>query len=353
MTNTNPKRYNSNPLSKCSQIPSSKDGRASISKVRGTSASKGVGISTSKRSGISAAFTFASCFSVFIVSLFFSDKIAHSVRSALSLCSSVIIPSVFPFMVISDFLYVYTDFSRFKGIGDAFERIFGVSRAGLYPYVLGLLCGFPLGVKCASELYKSGKLSREEAERVIGFSNNTGPAFLVSGIGLGLRGSIKDGFLLYFVMVASSIIVGYLFSSKGTPETPPDRMKAEKSFSLTASIKNAGINTLNVCSYLTFFACVVGLLRGAIGENYVYLSLIPFLEVGSATSILSKTKLLSPRLSLALSSFAVGFSGLSVHLQAISFLIGTDIRIKRYVLMKLLQGVLSFLITFLLYSVLI
>ncbi len=307
----------------------------------------------SKRSGISALFTLASCFSVFIVSLLFSDKIAHSVRSALSLCSSVIIPSVFPFMVMSDLLYVYTDFSNFNRTGGSFERIFGVSRVGLYPYILGLLCGFPLGVKCASELYKNGKLSREEAERIIGFSNNTGPAFLVSGIGLGLRGSVKDGFLLYFVMVVSSIIVGYLFSPRGAVKSPTVSIGTEKTFSLTASIKNAGINTLNVCSYLTFFACIVGLLRGAIGENYVYLSLISFLEVGSATSILSKTKLLTPHLSLALSSFAVGFSGLSVHLQAISFLIGTDIRIKRYVFMKLAQGILSFMLTFLLYSVLI
>ena len=82
------------------------------------------------------------------------------------------------------------------------------------------------------------------------------------------------------------------------------------------------------------------------GENHLYLSLISFLEVGSATSILSKTKLLSSNISLTLSSFAVGFSGMSVHLQAISFIKDTDLGLKRYFVMKLLQGVISALIVY-------
>lgn len=300
----------------------------------------------------SAIFTLTSCAAAFLLSLFFSDEIAHSVRSALSLCANVIIPSVFPFIVLSDFLYAYIDFSSYNRIGHLFERVFGIRRTGLYPYVLGILCGFPLGVRCASKLYRDGKLSKDEVERLIGFSNNTGPAFLVSGIGLGLRGSIKEGFLLYFIMLFSSLVVGYLFSINHSVEKADGEFEDFKSFSFTESIKNAGINTLNICSYLTFFACIVGLLRAAIGENFVYLSIIPFLEVGSATSILSKTKLLSDGFSFALSSFAIGFSGISVHLQAISFLIGSDISLKRYFPMKFLQGLLSFLLAFLLFGLL-
>lgn len=297
------------------------------------------------RKNFSAIFTVICCTAVFILSLFASDKIAHSVKSALSLCSNVIIPSVFPFMVISDFLYAYTNLYSINMLGDVFERIFKIRKAGLYPFVLGILCGFPLGVKCAAELYKNGELSRSEAERIIGFCNNTGPAFLVSGIGLGLRGNIKEGFILYFSMVLSSVLVGALFSLGHTLDENQTSFTLNKSFSFTASIKNAGINTLNVCSYLTFFACIVGMLRNTIGENYVYLSLIPFIEVGSASSILSKTKLLSKSISLSLSSFAIGFSGLSVHLQALFFLSDTDISVKKYFLMKLIQGVFSFLIT--------
>lgn len=306
-----------------------------------------------RRRKFSLVFTFLCCSLVFLLSLFASDKIAHSVKSALSLCANVIIPSVFPFIVISDFLYAYMSFSSANIIGDAFEKIFKINRVGIYPFVLGILCGFPLGVKCTSELYRDGKITRDEAERLIGFCNNTGPAFLVSGIGLGLRKNASDGLILYFVMVVSAVITGAVFSGKKNAHTENRSHFIGSAFSFTSSIKNAGVNTLHICSYLTFFACIVGMLRNTIGENYIYLSLIPFLEVGSATSILSKTRLLSPSFSLALSSFAVGFSGLSVHLQALSFIADTDIRTRKYFLMKLFEGVISFTITLILCALLL
>lgn len=304
------------------------------------------------RGAVSAFFTVTACACVFLLSLFASDKISHSVRSALSLCSGVIIPSVFPFMIISDILYSYLNFSSLSTVGDIFERVFKINRRGLYPFVLGVLCGFPLGVKCTAELYRENKLSRDEAERIIGFCNNTGPAFLVSGIGLGLRGSVSEGVLLYIAMTLSAIAVGCLFGIGGSYTVGTDTPLTKKSFSLTSSIKNAGIGTLNVCSYLTFFACIVGLLRNSIGESLVYLSLLPFLEVGSASSILSKTRLLRDIQSLTLTAFAIGFSGLSVHLQALSFISDTDIRVNKYFLMKLMQGVLSALFVLLGYWIL-
>lgn len=306
--------------------------------------------SHSYKQTVSAIFTLGLCGSVFLLSLLASGKISHSVKSALSLCANVIIPSVFPFIILSDLLYAYTDFSSMNLLTRAFERIFKINKSGLYPFVLGMLCGFPLGVKCASELYRDGYLSRDEAERIIGFCNNTGPAFLVSGIGLGLRKSLKDGLLLYLVMVTSSIIVGMLFSIGHTKHESKNTPPAFKQFSITCSIKNAGINTLNICSYLTFFACIVGMTRSAIGENFIYLLLIAFLEVGSATSILSKTKILSPHLSLSFSAFAVGFSGMSVHLQSISFLSDTGLRVRKYFLMKLLQGLISLVLIYILYG---
>ena len=304
------------------------------------------------KSSISAAFTLITIFLTFALTLFLSDKIAHSVKSGLSLCANVIIPSVFPFIVLSDFLYCFIDFSSIKYLGMLFEKTFKVNRCGLYPFILGIICGFPLGVKCASELYRDGKLTRDECERLIGFSNNTGPAFLVCGIGLALRKNIYEGFLLYFVMVISAIITGFLFSINKKSGSINSDISKMKIFSITDSIKNAGYNTLNICSYLTFFACIVGLLRNMLGETHFYLSIISFLEVGSATSVLSKTAILTEPQSLALSAFAISFSGFSVHLQALSFISKSDIRVGRYFIMKLLQGLISLILTIILYSIL-
>lgn len=289
---------------------------------------------------------------VIYLSVSFSDKIAHSVRSGLSLCADVIIPSVFPFIILSDFLYSNLDFSKINFINTSFERIFKISRSGIYAFLLGIMCGFPLGVKCARDLYVNGSITRGEAERLIGFSNNTGPAFLIAGIGLGLRKNTAEGLLLYFIMILSAIAVGSLFSVGQHAERSDNSLPRPK-FTLTISIKNAGINTINICAYLTFFACICGLLRNILGESIPYVSLLPFLEIGSSASILSKTAILSREESFALTAFAVGFSGCSVHLQALSFLIDTDIRTHKYFIMKLLQGSIAFLISYPLHKLII
>ena len=244
-------------------------------------------------------------------------------------------------MVLSDFLYSTLDFSEMKCIGKFFTRLFKIGEGGLYAFILGALCGFPLGVKCAAELYESGAIGKDEAERLIGFSNNTGPAFLICGIGLALRGSISDGIILYLSMVISAALVGIIFSLGKNAAALDFKIPKKRDFSITSSIKNAGTSTLNICAYLTFFASAIGIIRTILGENMLYLSLVSLLEVGSASSILSKTNLLSPVFSLIFTAFATSFSGFSVHLQALSFIEKTDISPKKYFIMKTLQGFIS------------
>ena len=278
----------------------------------------------------------------FVISLFFSDEIAHSVKSGLSLAVNVVIPSIFPFIILSDALYSMLRFDSSSMIGRAFEWLFGISRNAVYAFLLGAVCGFPLGVKCTSDLYHEGLISREEAERLIGFCNNTGPAFLISGVGMGLRKNASEGLALYSAMLLSAVLVGIFFRKKASVAIHFQSKRT--GFSLTKSIRSAGMNTITVSSYLVFFACAVGLLRNILGESYLYLSILPFIEIGSAASILSKTKLLSSEASLMLSGLAVGFSGLSVHLQALSFISDSDIRTGKYFVMKTIQGILSSLL---------
>ena len=293
--------------------------------------------------------SFALLISVFVLSLLYPDKIAHSVKSGLDLCYRVIVPSVFPFLVISDLLYRVYDFTSIKCIGRIFEKIFKINGSGFLPFALGCSCGFPLGVKCCVETYEAKDITRDEAERLIGFCNNTGPAFVICGVGLGLRKDIIQGIVLYIAMLISAVLVGILFSIGKKPSAALNTKRDIGPFSLTDSIKSAGLGTVNICAYITFFACAVGLLRALLKESLPYLFLISFVEIGSATSILSKTALLSAPSSLAMTSFAISFSGLSVHLQALSYIKGTDIGVSRYFAMKLLQGAVAGGITIPLY----
>lgn len=274
----------------------------------------------------------------------YPKEISHSVSVGITLCKSVIVPSVFPYMVIADLIVGFVDFRQFRLLSFTFERIFAQKREDLSAFVLGILCGFPLGVIRACELYKSGVISKCEAERLIGFSNNAGLSFVVSGIGLGLLGDIRLGVILYLTCILSAILVGVLFAKRNGENKADERgtraYEGVKRYSLTESIKRAGLNTVGVCSFIIIFSALCGLVRSLSLPSYLYLTLVSLLEVGSATSIISKAVYLDEPIKLAFLAFATAWSGISVHLQAKSHLNELGISQRLYIVMKLLEGIL-------------
>lgn len=275
-----------------------------------------------------------------IISIVFAEQIADAARIGLRLCAASIIPAVFPFMILSDLLVSSSSFEKSGFLRRCFEGLFGIGGAGITAFLSGILCGFPLGVKSAVDLYNEGHISKDEAERLIGFSNNTGPAFIIAGIGVGMRSSLRDGLLLYAALILSAIAVGALFRGEGSVSKYRE-LKQKARFSLTSSVKSAGINTLTICSFIVFFSVICGLIRCIVKNTLALSFILPLIEIGNAASFLGSAKIDSV-LSLSLTAFAASFSGFCVHLQAMSLLSGSDIRAKKYFVMKTLQGFIAF-----------
>lgn len=277
------------------------------------------------------------------VSVFFSDEISKFVKEGLCLCVNSIIGSVFPFIILTDIFFHFTEFESIGIFKKLFEKAFKINGAGIRAFLCGIVCGFPLGVKVAADLYRGGVISKGECERLIAFSNNTGPAFVISAVGAGIRRSLSDGLILYVSMVLSAVIVGIIlgFGEKWTKnqssiDIPP--------YSFVTSIRDGGLSTLSICSFITFFSVIVGLLASVVPSG-IFILLLPFLEVGNASKILFAS-VSSHIFSLSLTSFAISFSGISVMAQAKSFL-PPEISIKKYTLAKFMQGCISVLLTLL------
>ncbi len=278
-----------------------------------------------------------------LVSSLCSSKISDYVKHGLFISANSIIPSVFPFMLIADFISNYGRFENIKFIKKGFEKIFKINGYGASAFIIGAICGFPLGAKRAMELYRQKVLTKSECERLIGFCNNTGPSFLICGIGYLMRGSMSDGLILYLTMMLSSVIIGVVFS-KTYHIVEVAEYYPEKSFSFTSSINSAVTNTLNICGFVTFFSIVTSFIKDIIGNNIFCCFLISFLEVGNASLTFATSDILTPDISLVFTAFATSFSGLSVHLQSKSFIKDSGISMKKYYIMKFSQGILSALL---------
>lgn len=284
-----------------------------------------------------------------ILLLSFPDTVGDGVRHGMQLCYRAVIPSVFPFMVLSELLSGCDLSFLDRTVGAVFSRLFRVGRRGARAIILGIICGFPLGVKSVCEEYAAGALTKNEAERLLCFANNTGPGFLVAGIGISMRGSPRDGMILLLVQLLLSLSTGLVLAHA----RHPDRYMPESAAathdpappSLTEAIRRSAVGTLYVTAFITFFSVISALIRHLVKNGVLALIAACFLEIGSAAALSATMKTAFPRLSLSLAAFAVCFSGISVHCQSLVYIRKTDLSARMYFKAKLISGALAFLIT--------
>ena len=252
-----------------------------------------------------------------------------------------VLPAVFPYLVLT-FLVCRTGVARRVGrlAGRPFSRLFALPPACASAVFLGLLSGFPLGAKCAAELYREGLCGKEDAERLLAFCNFCGAPFILSAVGQGIFGSPAVGWLIFAVQSAAALLFGIFYRR---PKRPVSfcALPAGQSVPLTASlfaksVAEAGLSGLSIVSFILFFSIPAGALRAAISH---FPALIPYLplfvgtfEISSGVSTVGCGGLPA----LALCCLVVGFSGLSVMMQVRSFAAEGDLSMRGYVAAHLL-----------------
>lgn len=282
------------------------------------------------------------CLILTALMLFFSKELTAAVINGMGLAAMRIIPTVFPFMILSDLWISCIEIKSKSWTKKWFERCLGINGSALIALITGIFCGFPLGVKAAVNLYESGMLSKNELERISPIVNLPSLAFVISGVGVGLYGDVKVGISLYISVFLSSLLIGFIGKRKTTNIENGDVI-IRQNFNLIDSIKNAGISSLIMSAYITFFSGVIGLTTGVLTNTTISTLLSTIFEVGNSTSLIAGSQCFSYDTKLILTAFALGFSGLSVHLQAFSIM-PNNVAKKRYLTSKLLIAFLSSLL---------
>ncbi len=259
------------------------------------------------------------------------STLSEGVRTGLDLSYLAVIPSVFPFAVVTSYMTEHIDTEEEPFFLRPLSSLFSLPRGGGICFLTGLLCGFPLGAKCVIDGYRRGLFSKRDTERMLMFCNNTGPAFLVGAVG-GLRGDIRQGWILYGIQCTLAVLTA-LFTrrkSESAPALAIHMRQAPKPFSQVVS--EAAITTLSVVGFVTFFSGVLAVC-GTLLPTTALAPIAAILEVGNAARLASDLPF-----GLSLTAFAVCFSGISVHMQTASLLDGSNISMKSYFTAKMLCG---------------
>ena len=260
---------------------------------------------------------------------------------------------------------------------------------GGFAFAMGLISGYPVGAKIVSDFREKGLVTKDEGERLLCFTNNSGPLFILSSVGIALFGDTKTGLLLLFTHILSCITVGIILAriskrdkknnllklhSLNNSELYSGNNKFEKQENinfknfgeiLTNSINSSISTLLMIGGFVVIFSVIISILNQANILDKLSKLLYPLLhlfnfDIEFAKPLLAgileltngvngiasiNTKFISQN--IVLSAFLLGFGGFSVLLQVYSIISKTDLSIKPYLKGKFLQGVLASIYTFL------
>lgn len=270
-------------------------------------------------------------------------------QASLRLCIETVIPSLFPFFAASSLfitLGLAALMSRF--FSKIMRPVFNVSGSGSIALLLGIISGYPVGASASAELYKNGHISKTEAERLLAFTNNSGPLFILGVLGEGILKSNSMGIILYISHILSALLCGIIFRFYGRGRADSTKFlspSAEKNISsvgasVAEAVSSATENMLKVCGFVIFFSVVCAFIPSGKLYPYIY----SLFEITGGLNALSKLEL-DAGLKLSLISFFLSFSGFSVMCQVSSFIAPCKLSMKPYLCGKIMQAIFSFYIT--------
>ena len=277
------------------------------------------------------------------------EHLAEAVRDGLSLCATTMIPALFPFMVLSE-LIVSSGIGRRLGyaLRGLFGPLFGLSEGGVCAWVMGLVCGFPIGARVAASLYRSGEMDAREFCHVICFCNVPSSAFLVGVMGSSLLGSRRAGWCLVGWTVVACAAVGILFRGRGvrSGEARVTRTTVQRPSTkqlLGQATASAATSMLGVCATVVIFCAILATLSRMIDAR----GASPLLKAGLfgltelSAGARAAAALPSRQAAAVLCAAVAGWGGFSVHCQILSVCDGCPVSLTRFYACRVLQTLMS------------
>lgn len=310
-----------------------------------------------------------------LVLALFAKETSKAARDAIYLCLDVVIPSLFPFFVLSRVTVPYLrNFSCPRFLRRLVQGLIGLPYYVLPTLVLGYLSGYPTGAKLARDMMDDGLLDSNQASKVIAVANNCSPLFLIGTVGAGLFKSVRIGFILLAIHWVSGLLAAFILNrllKNGQIDLKNGRMvfesnQPERENSIAAiipgAIEDAAILSIKVTGYIVlfavlsellyklgFFSLLGNLLSQILPESLIGNSLVAVLrgimEIASGSNAIALTVNTPVIVQLALVSFICGFAGFSVHTQVMGIMKGTGVKYRVFLLGKILHGTIACILT--------
>ena len=257
-----------------------------------------------------------------------------AIRESLAYCARVLIPGLFPFVVLSRF------FCRVlpqDGYSDLVKRL-PVNKKYISCVLFGWIGGFPNGAMLVSQMSKHG----ERAMRAVFISSCAGAGFVIGVVGSIVCNDLIFGVCLYVAQILITLFLACFIPPDRTITDNEEGSEVNEAVSratiFVLAVKDSAIAMLYICAFSVTFSLLSDILAIYIPLPGIKEMLRAIFEFSSGGPMAFHA--LPLPIGAFLLGFSVGFGGLSVHAQIVSFSADNMGGYGKFLLLKAIVGIL-------------
>lgn len=305
-----------------------------------------------------------------------------SASNGISTWFNILLPSLLPFFIISEIL-IELGFVEFIGklLSPIMIPMFNISGEGAFPFSMSLISGYPVGAKLACRLREKKIITKSEGNRLISFTSTSGPSFMLAAVSVGMLNNPNIGYLILVPHYLAAISLGLIFSfykrnkrekiyintdiSKDIKNSYNKMLNTKKPIGslISKAVKESMDTILLIGGLVIFYSVVVEILFNmkfidnilsffevilSINKDFIkgIVSGVFEITMGCETVASANINIFIKLLGI---NFIIGWSGLSIHSQVMTFLNKTDLNKGLYLASKFFHGVFSVIFTYIIY----
>lgn len=273
--------------------------------------------------------------SVYTYSVVNTGKISKDIYQCIQRCINIIIPSLFIYMVLSSVI-IQTGIHRFifSPLKHLSKIIFNLPTNMLFVFLMGNICGYPIGASLIEEMYQGGEISKKNATTLLMTSYGGGPSFLMGIVGISLYNSEKVGTIVFLSCISANAVLA-IFLNRFTVWEGNTSEHHLKKPDIISIISGCAHNMFKICAVIVSFSLVCTILSDLLTDfDKDTVSIIKSLfEITNISSVSSPSTKILPLIA-AISSFG----GICILLQLKAV---TTISLKPLILSRLIACPLS------------
>lgn len=174
-----------------------------------------------------------------------SKTFLNGAMDGVQLCIRTVLPSLFPFIVLSGFMIHHLDDIALPYLNFP-ARLCRLPQGAESIWILGFLGGYPVGAKAVAQLYRKGALDRLNAQRMLGFCSNCGPSFMFGMVACLFDKPVVT-WLLWLIHMVSAILVGISLPYSDHHALVKKQLSEDTFFD---PVGNASNVMINICGWI-------------------------------------------------------------------------------------------------------